>query len=104
MKIYDKDYDKKIEIIKGDTAEFYVEVEDYEFQSGDTLNFIVRKTADDTTNLISKTIAATSPITLTTSETNALDYGTYQYVIRLNTVDSQRITIVEPSTFEVKRW
>ena len=102
MKIYDRDFDKKIEIVKGDTAEFYVEVEDYEFQSGDTLNFIVRKTADDATNLISKTIAATDPITLTTSDTS-LDYGTYQYVIRLN-ASGKRITIVEPSTFEIKRW
>lgn len=101
MKIYDRDYDKKIEIAQGDTAKFDVTFNDYEYQSGDSLLFQVRKNVDDLSALISKTISpATEHIELTANDTN-LEIGEYRYGVRVTTVDGEVVTVVENSTFEV---
>lgn len=104
MKIYDRDYDKKIEITRGDTAKFDVYIDDYEYVSGDTLTFTVKRNLADSTAVISKTNInpLTSSIELSTNDTN-LDYGVYVYDIQLNTNDGQVITLFNPSTFEIVR-
>lgn len=103
MKIYDRNYDKKIEITRGDTAKFDVYIDDYEYQSGDTLTMTVKKLITDSAAVISKTIdPLTESIELTGTDTN-LDYGDYVYDIQLNTTDGQIITLFNPSTFEVVR-
>jgi len=103
MKIYDRDFDKRIEIAKGDTAKFDVTFDDYEYQSGDSLLFQVRKNVEDETTVISKTTSpATQPITLTTSDTD-IAIGEYRYGIRVTTEDGDVVTVITDNTFEIVR-
>lgn len=103
MRIYDRNYNKKIEITRGDTGVFDINIEGYELEAEDTAIFTVKRKVEDDTPVIQKTIhPLTESFTLSGADTT-IDYGTYVYDIQLNTSDGQIITLFAPGVFEVMR-
>lgn len=92
-----------IELIRGDTAEFDVEVADqngnpYELQPGDKLEFTVKKKSTDEVPLIHKT---GSYVRINPEDTNVLEFGNYVYDVQLTLADGKVDTIVPMNTIRI---
>lgn len=94
-----------IEIIRGDTARFEVEILDqkgdpYALQSGDQLVFTVKKNTSTSLIILQKNIVGKT-FTISHEDTANLDYGKYVYDIQLTQANGDVTTVIQPSPFEI---
>ena len=98
------DYKRRIKIVKGDTAIFDIDMENYEFVEGDKVYFTVKKNVDDTENAIQKVISTfdrnKAKIFLSKEDTN-IDTGVYLYDVQCSLVNGVVDTIILPTKFEI---
>lgn len=92
-----------IQIIRGDTGRFNIEVLDaagapYPLSAKDRLVFTVKKNIKSQEILIQK---EGTPITLEPEDTSNLDFGKYIYDVQLTLEDGTVDTIIAPSTFNI---
>ena len=103
--MYFVDEDNTITIVKKDTANFCVSLDNlYELKEGDVLTFTVAKEKESQNPLIQKQITEfignLAVIFLDTEDTN-LDKGTYYYDVQLNTADGWIDTVIGPCKFKI---
>lgn len=98
------DYKKRIKIVKGDTAIFDIDMENYEFIEGDKVYFTVKKSINDTHNAIQKVISTfdknKAKIVLSKEDTN-IDVGVYLYDVQCSLTNGIVDTIILPTKFEI---
>lgn len=98
-------------IVRGTTNEFSVSIIDessgdkYELQSGEVVRFGVKKSPNDATYIVSKTITTADsegdfPFTLTPNDTINLPFGSYYYDVGLQSGDDY-YNIIPASSFEL---
>jgi hypothetical protein len=101
--------DNSIEMIRGDSAEFDIEVvlvvdedtdeeEPYPLGDNDVLVFTVKKYPNDGTALIQKT---GSQIVINPNDTKQLPFGVYRYDVQLTLEDGHVDTIIPPTVFRL---
>ena len=95
--------DNKIQLTRGDTGIFNVEILDdagnpYELDDGDMLRFTVRKSPTSGDIFIQK---AGQEIIIEPEDTARLSYGKYVYDIELTRADGTVDTIIPPTLFEI---
>lgn len=106
FKIYE---DNSIELIRGDSAEFDIEVilvvdedtdeqEPYVIEAGDVLVFTVKKSPYDSAYAIQKT---GDQITLDPDDTKNLPFGLYWYDVQLTHDGDVVDTIIPPTVFRL---
>lgn len=99
------DAEGKIQLTRGDTARFEVNItndmdgSNYELQDGDVLRFTVKKSTDKKDALISKEITDGNIIYIAPEDTQNLSYGSYYYDVELTTKGKDVYTIIPPSKF-----
>lgn len=84
-----------ITMIKGDTAEFLVDLTPYEVQEGDTIKFEIN-------DLILKEVDADETINLYPDDTKDLASGVYIYSAKLYTENDEVYTVLGPNTFTLE--
>lgn len=93
------DSDNNITLTRGDTASFDLTITEnttaYDFSS-DTVVFTVKKNVYTSDILIQKTFSD-GLITLTPTDTNPLNYGTYYYDVQLTTPGGAVFTVIPPT-------
>ena len=106
--MYAIDKSGNITMIRGDTVEFDIVVQEldaqgeskeYVLQEGDVLTFTVKKTTKTKEVLIQKTGAH---ITILPEDTQDLEYKTYKYDVQLTMANGKVDTIIPPSNFIIK--
>jgi len=103
--MYTIDENKKITIVKKDTAYISVVLPNYDLKEGDTLTFTIAREKESQEPLVQKvtTDFATDHIAVfyfSSQDTN-LDKGTYYYDIQLNTSDGWVDTVIGPAKIKV---
>lgn len=93
-----------MKVIQGDTGEFELTLDNYEFQDGDVVYMTVKKNAKDTKIVFQKIVTEFSlnkaKIKLEHEDTN-LDQGKYFYDIQCSLADGRIDTVIPPSPFFV---
>lgn len=106
--MYIIDTDGQITMIRGDTVEFDIVVQqldaqgnitEYTLEEGDVLTFTVKKNTKTKESLIQKQGVH---ITILPEDTQDLDYKTYKYDVQLTMADGKVDTIIPPSNFVIK--
>jgi len=96
---------QKMTIIKKDTANFDIEIDNYSLADGDEVIFTVNTDVELETPVIQKVVTAfedgVATIDLTSEDTN-IEIGTYKYDIQVNTQDGRVDTVIGPAKFVVK--
>lgn len=94
-----------IEVIRGDTMHFEVEIVDqkgepYTLQSGDQLVFTVKKNTSTSLIILQKIISG-GKLIISHEDTASLDYGRYVYDIQLTQANGDVTTVIHPSPFDI---
>lgn len=93
-----------MKVIQGDTGEFELTLDNYEFQEGDKVYMTVKRKPKDTEIVFQKTITEFSinvaKIKLEYEDTN-LEQGKYYYDIQCSLADGRIDTVIPPSVFFV---
>lgn len=93
-----------MKVIQGDTGEFELALDNYEFVEGDKVYMTIKKNPRDTRALVQKVITEfsgnTAFIKLEHEDTN-LDQGKYYYDIQCSLLDGRIDTVIPPSIFFV---
>lgn len=102
LKIVEND----IYLTRGDTAHFDVSITTtvgmtYEILPNDKLTITVRKSINDPSAALIKTVKGVSSLCIVPDDTKDLAFGSYVYDLQLNTASGEVYTIIEPSLFEV---
>lgn len=106
--------DGKIRLTRGDTARFVVDIamldidgnatgDSYIPTSEDTLTFTVKRSANLEEYLLQKTIKGATSFLIEPEDTKDLRFGSYVYDVELKLANGEVYTVVEESTFELKR-
>lgn len=95
--------DNIIRLIRGDSAEFDIEIldldgEPYELQDGDVVEFSVKENIYAKSPLIYKT---GTEISISPADTARLPYQRYVYDVQLTFADGSVDTIIPPTKFEI---
>lgn len=99
--------DGTIRLTRGDTARLTVPLinqtnnSEYIMESGDILQFTVKKSARDDGFLFQKTSKGANTIHIKPEDTKSLSFGKYKYDVQLTTATEDVYTVIESSTFEV---
>ena len=100
---YDKDT-YKITMVRKDTGDLTVALENYLLDTGDEVVFTVNTGYDLENHLIQKRITEfdnhTALVRLSTDDTN-LEPGEYLYDIQVNTADGRVDTVLGPAKFKI---
>ena len=98
------DNKKRMKIVKGDTAIFNISINGHEFVEGDKVYFTVKRTVDDTENIIQKVVTEfklnQAKIFLCKEDTN-VDAGMYLYDVQCSLANGIVDTVILPTDFEV---
>lgn len=81
-----------ISMVKGDTAQFLVDLTPYEYSDGDKLVFSIG-------GKVSKEVEANEPVELLPEDTANLTSGVYWYSAKLNTINGEVYTVLGPALF-----
>lgn len=98
-----------IKLTRGDTARFSVDVTNvitddyYDIAPDDTLTFTVKRTTNDKTFILQKTVVGDNQFYIKPEDTADLSYGKYKYDVQLSTAGGDVYTIIEPSKFEISQ-
>lgn len=101
------DADKNITIIRGDSADFEIELleddgeggtQPYVLKEGDDITLTVKKTTKTSEVLIQK---HGQVIHLDTEDTSMLNYGTYKYDVQFTRADGYVDTVIPPKNFKI---
>lgn len=95
-----------ISITRGDTLILNISItknnDAYTPNSGDKVRFALKRTLRDAEPIIIKDIdTSTMRLILESSDTKALEPGSYKYDIELTTVDGYVDTFIGPATFKI---
>ena len=98
------DYKKRIKIVKGDTAIFDIDMNNYNFVEGDKVYFTVKKNVDDVENAIQKIVSTfdgnRAKVILSKDDTN-IDAGVYLYDVQCSLSNGIVDTVILPTKFEI---
>ena len=102
--MYRIDTDGTITMIRGDTAEFDIQLTDsdgepYELLENDSLIFTVKKNTKSDETLIQKT---GDHVVIDPEDTSDLKYGTYVYDVQFTSSSGKVDTVIPPSKFILK--
>lgn len=96
---------KVIKISKGDYAPIKFNLEGYTLQTGDVVEFTVKKSTEDAAPLILKQITNDGEtffiVTITEADVAALPFADYLYDVRLIFADTTVYTPVYPTLFRL---
>ena len=95
-----------IRLTRGDTARLEVSVnsqdgEPYEIRADDTVTLTVRRTANDPTIQMQKTVVGSGSFYIAPKDTQHMQFQKYVYDIQITTGAGDVYTVIPPSTFEV---
>lgn len=99
--------DGSIELTRGDTARFSVDINDdegqvYTMRSDDELVFTVKDDIDDIEPVIQKIVTGDNTIHIKPEDTSELDFGSYIYDVELRMENGDVYTIIEKNTFKLR--
>lgn len=98
------DNKKRMKVVKGDTAIFNININNYNFVEGDKVYFTVKKTIDDIENIIQKVVTDFKcnqvKIFLSKEDTN-VPVGEYLYDVQCSLSNGIVDTVVLPTKFTV---
>lgn len=99
--------DGSIELTRGDTARFTVDLADaegkeYIMQSSDVLVFTVKESVDDIEPSIQKISPASNTIHIKPEDTSELDFGNYVYDVELRLENGDVYTVIEKNIFKLR--
>ena len=99
--------DGSIELTRGDTARFTVDIIDdesqvYTMRSEDELVFTVKDDIDDIEPVIQKIVTGDNMIHIKPEDTSGLDFGNYIYDVELRMENGDVYTIIEKNTFKLR--
>lgn len=99
--------DGSIELTRGDTARFTIDINDdegqvYIMQSSDELVFTVKDDIDDIEPVIQKIVTGDNMIHIEPKDTSELDFGNYIYDAELRMENGDVYTVVEKNTFKLR--
>lgn len=93
-----------ITIVKKDTLDLELTIDNYELSEGDTVYFTIAPVVEDQNPLVQKVItgfdAGKANISLSSDDTD-LEIGSYLYDIQVDTSDGRIDTIIGPAKFKV---
>lgn len=94
-----------ITIVKKDTLDLTLTLDNYELFNGDTVYFTIASTVEQPEPLLQKVItsfddAGAANISLS-SEDMDLEIGSYLYDVQVNTADGRVDTVIGPAKFKV---
>ena len=96
-----------IRLTRGDTARLEVSVtnsqngEPYEIRADDTVTLTVRRTANDPTIQMQKTVVGSGSFYIAPKDTQHMQFQKYVKHIQITTAAGDVYTVIPPSTFEV---
>lgn len=99
--------DGKVQLTRGDSARLSVTIRNdlgdgnYEVTPTDTLRLTIRKTVNDATPAVQKTVTGTSKFYIKPEDTKDLSFGKYLYDVELTTASGDVYTVIVPTTFEI---
>lgn len=101
--MYNIDERKVISMIRGDTAEFDIELIDdegdvYVLVPGDVITFTVKKNTSSSDVLIQK---EGPHISIEPEDTSSLAYGSYKYDVQFTAANGSVDTVIPPTTFKI---
>lgn len=101
--MYSIDERNVISMIRGDTAEFDIELIDdegdvYELVPGDVITFTVKKNTLSSDVLIQK---EGPHISILPEDTSGMAYGTYKYDVQFTSSGGSVDTVIPPTTFKL---
>ena len=98
------DNKKRMKIVKGDTAIFNININNYNFVEGDKVYFTVKRNVDDIENVIQKVVTNFEnnqvKIFLSKEDTN-VPVGEYLYDVQCSLINGIVDTVVLPTKFVV---
>ena len=100
--------ENEVFLTRGDSADLEVIIYDlegnvYELVEGDVLTFTVKFNCITDDILIQKDISTDSTIHIVPSDTNDLNYGTYQFDVQLKHSDGSTYTVITPHNFNITK-
>ena len=103
MLMVDDEY--KIQLTRGDTARFRVDIvndidgSNYELEDGDVLRFTMKKSVNDKDCLIQKEITSDNLVHIEPDDTKSLQCSKYVYDVELTTKNGDVYTVIPPTNF-----
>lgn len=97
--------DNYMTVVKGDTAIFNLEIENYKLEYGDIVYFTVKESIDDKEPPVIRKVVnefedGIAKFSLTSDDTN-IETGKYYYDIQVSLLDGRVDTVITPSRFKV---
>ena len=99
--------DGTIQLTRGDTAEFSVElkyddgIEKYSVKPDDKLTLTIKKNTKEAEPLVQKVVEGTTAIEIEPIDTKHLAFGKYKYDVQLDTASGKTYTVIDTSVFEI---
>ncbi len=99
--------DGTIQLTRGDTARLIVAIKNdldgsgYELNADDVLRLTIKKTVNDSTPAVQKTVVGSCKFHIEPEDTQELAFGKYLYDVELTTSGGDVYTVIVPTVFEI---